>query len=117
LIVEDDPVVAAALRALLLRWGHDPRVVSTTAAALAELARAQAADAILLDLMLPDTNGIAVLRHVRERALPAKVAVLTAANDPSLLREARHLEPDLLLTKPLDITRLKQWLDGVAPKA
>jgi CheY-like chemotaxis protein len=113
LIVEDDPVVASALRALLLRWGHEAQVVATSGAALSRLV-GTLPDTLILDLMLSEGSGVEVLRFVRKHELPVKVAVVTAANDPTLLRDVKTLRPDLMMLKPVDMTQLKQWLDRTA---
>ena len=64
LIVEDDDSSREPLAALCRHVGHTCVEVATRAAAMAELVR-RPPDAVLLDLMLPDGNGVEVLRLVR----------------------------------------------------
>ncbi len=113
LIVEDDPVSCRAMRALLTRWGYEVEVCGTTTEAL-ELVKQCVPHCILLDLMLPDMNGVAVLREIRSRELRVRVAVVTAAIDPQLMREVRALRPDVVLPKPVDLAQLKRWIDEAA---
>lgn len=112
LVVEDDPVSCQAMRALLARWGYDVESCSTTAEALAQLDHSRRC--VILDLMLPDSNGIEVLRSIRSRNAPIFVAVVSAAYDPTLMREVRALKPDLLLPKPVDVALLKKWLGAAS---
>ena len=61
---------------------------------------------ILLDLMLPDGCGIAVLRRVRAAELPCTVCVITGCADTALLAEARRAGAEHTFTKPLDVAGL-----------
>jgi CheY-like chemotaxis protein len=110
MIVEDDDVSCRAMRALLTRWGHDVEACVTTTDAL-RLVAERLPQCVILDLMLPDMNGIEVLRMIRRRELPVRVAVVTAAFDPQLMREVRSLKPDAVLKKPVDLTELKRWIE------
>ena len=61
---------------------------------------------ILLDLMLPDGSGTALLQRMREGGLPpARVCVVTGCAT-ALVGEARALAPDHIFTKPLDVEGL-----------
>ncbi|HNE41925.1 MAG TPA: diguanylate cyclase [Rhodocyclaceae bacterium] len=66
LVVEDTRTNAALLREILLRRGDDALVAETGAQALAAY-DAESPDLILLDVMLPDTDGYTVAREVRKR--------------------------------------------------
>ena len=101
LLVEDDLVTATALIAILKRRGFDVLLATTVAQGMAMLAREPAY--IVLDLMLPDGDGIALLQHIRDHALPVRVLVTTAVSDPTRLGEVRRLTPDVLMQKPIDL--------------
>ncbi len=104
LLVEDDLVSGPAMAAILRRAGFDVTLVTTIADAIKRLTNSP--QFVILDLMLPDGDGAIVLRHIRDHQLVTKVMVTTAVSDPQRLREIRELRPDLLLQKPIDITRL-----------
>ena len=110
LVVEDDDVSCQAMRALLVRWGYAVDSCSKTADALDEIAQ-RLPRCVLLDLMLPDQNGIEVLRAIRRREMPIRVAVVTGTRDPQMLREVRTLRPDAVIQKPVDLAVLKRWLE------
>lgn len=64
LLVDDDPQLRLASKVVLERTGYDVVQASTGAEALARLSETQP-DLILLDVMLPDTNGIDLCKHIR----------------------------------------------------
>ena len=111
LVVEDDAMTHASLRRVLETSGHEVDAVGTVAEAYARLPTSRC---IVLDLCLPDGCGIDVLRYVRERHLPVRVAVNTGCADQKLLKEVRALRPDALFIKPFDPEELLAWLRGVA---
>jgi len=110
LVVEDDLDSYQALSKILKHVGYETVSASSLASALHVIATDLPPRFIVLDLMLPDGNGKEVLRHVREQNVPAKVAVLTASADKTLLDEIRQLQPDALFTKPLNVPKLLAWL-------
>src|SRR2546428_10718272 len=82
LIVEDDPAISQMLSKILGLDGYDTTVVAQGHRALGVL-RGAAFDAVILDVMLPGTDGIQILRGIRSdpatSALP--VIMLTARTD------------------------------------
>lgn len=70
----------------------------------------QKPDVVVLDLMLPDGDGIEVLNRVRGGNLPVRIVVTTGSDDPDRLQTVRSLKPDLFLTKPIN---LQELLEGV----
>ncbi len=110
LIVEDDRVSRRALELLTRASGHETRSAATVAEALDQL-EGWKPDCVVLDLMLPDGSGAALLRRVRSAGLPVRVVVMSGAHGP-LLDEAESLRPDALFGKPVDPARLIAWLDA-----
>jgi two-component system response regulator MprA len=82
LVVDDDPAVLSGLRRALALEGYAVQVAESGEAALA-LAAAEAPDLVVLDVMLPDVDGLAVCRRLRE-----------AGSMPILLLTARDTVPD-----------------------
>lgn len=105
LIVEDEAKLAALLRTALDRAGFSCDVAPDLADA--ELcARGVTYDAVVLDLGLPDGDGIEWLRRLRRRGLTAPVLMLTARD--ALEDRVRGLDSgaDDYLVKPFHITEL-----------
>ena len=104
LIIDDEPANVALLEQILTENGYT-RVTSVTDSRNAlETYEKTAPDLVLLDLMMPHVNGLAILQSLRSQAgeLFLPVLVLTAdANDESKRRVLRAGATDFLL-KPFD---------------
>ena len=107
LVVEDDAMTHTSLRRVLETSGYDVDAVGTIAEAYPRVAHFRC---LVLDLCLPDGSGIDLLRYIRERRLPVRVAVNTGCADRKLLDEVRSLHPDALFIKPFDPEKLLAWL-------
>jgi len=81
LVVDDDPKIAAALRRTLAYEGHEVEVAVDGRQALVA-ARERAPDLILLDVMLPELDGIEVCRRLREGG-DVPILMLTARDTVS----------------------------------
>src|SRR5690554_3515849 len=77
LIIEDNPKMAGAIQRGLREHGYAVDV-SHSGYEGEELAASQPYDVILLDLMLPDRDGVEVCRNLRRRSVSTPVVMLTA---------------------------------------
>jgi len=110
LIVESDPASLEALREMCAVLGYPTDEVGTVAEALAHLERSRPRS-LLLSMILPDGSGVNILRQVRERFLPIKVAMLFSSADPrAMLDEVNRLRADGLFLRPLNIPSIASWL-------
>jgi CheY-like chemotaxis protein len=109
LLVEDDGPSARALSRLLRKRGWDVTAAAGVRAAIAALD--DRPDVALLDLMLPDGDGEAVLRAIRDRALPCRAVVMTGVPAGDRLRRLADLAPDAVLEKPLDLDALLRTIE------
>src|SRR5260221_6190168 len=78
LIVDDDPVQRRLLENIVTRTGYQAVVAEGGDAAVALLTGADRFDAVVLDLMMPDLDGLGVLGKMREASLAIPVIVQTA---------------------------------------
>ncbi|MDP3319203.1 MAG: response regulator, partial [Bosea sp. (in: a-proteobacteria)] len=80
LVVDDDPVQRRLLDAMLRRSGYDVAVAETGQAALQMLTGpdSERFDAVVLDLVMPELDGMGVLAALRDRAIETPVIVQTA---------------------------------------
>ena len=101
LVVEDDPGIARSLSRGLARAGYEVRTVGTGAEALA----AEAFDVVLLDLGLPDVDGVEVCRLLRARSTAA-VLVVTARGEEGDRVAALDEGADDYLVKPFGLAEL-----------
>jgi len=104
LLVEDEPQIRTFLRATLQRHGYALREAPTAALALAAL-RDDPPDAVILDLGLPDADGLTVLKRLREWS-DVPVVVLSARGQEHDKVAALDLGADDYLTKPFGVGEL-----------
>jgi DNA-binding response OmpR family regulator len=112
-VVEDDPVVARFLEALLVDRGYHVLRAANAVEALVALTvpRSELPDAVILDLGLPLESGVSVLSFLRKvvgSGLP--VVVLTGRQDPEGEASVRALGITAFLHKPADADQVLQAL-------
>ncbi|MFC8242005.1 response regulator transcription factor [Streptomyces chartreusis] len=113
LLAEDDDGVAGALTEALYEHGHLPTRVRRGEDVLA---RHRQADLLLLDLGLPDLDGLEVLRKLRAvSGLP--VVVLTARGDERSVVRGLRLGADDYLVKPVRLAELLARIEAVTRRA
>ena len=107
LVVDDDASVRAMLGYLLHDEGYDVREAADGAEAI-EALTVEAPDCMVLDLMMPNIDGVGVLRARRERgfAPDTRVLVLTAKTDTKDAVWCWELGADEYLNKPVDPDKL-----------
>jgi two-component system KDP operon response regulator KdpE len=104
LVVDDEPPIRRLLRTSLTAQGYRVVEADTAAAALAEI-RNHEPDVVILDLGLPDSDGLDVIRAVRrDSAVP--IVVLSSRGDERGKVEALDLGADDYLTKPFGMAEL-----------
>jgi len=118
LIVEDDPHIADLIRLYTEKEGWDSAIAENGAEALS-LLKSYPAELIVLDIMLPDMDGIEVLREVRkEQSVP--VIFLTAKSEEIDKILGLELGADDYVTKPFSpkelIARMKAIFRRLQPE-
>ena len=113
LLVEDDAVLREVMLKSLTDAGHRVDVASTAFDA-SHLWRVQRFDAVLLDLTLPDGNGLSVLRDARSRDDHTPALVLTARNRTDERIAGLDAGADDYLGKPFDLGEVEARLRALA---
>lgn len=111
LVVEDDPTIAHMLRKIFETWFWETLKAQTVEEGLKLLS--PELDLIILDLMLPDGDGIDILKAAKSQALPAKIVVSTG-RDVTTLSKVVALHPDQVLIKPFLFEPLRSLADDIA---
>lgn len=106
LIVDDDPDIALVLHDLLEHDGYRVQVAATGAEALARV-KAAAISAVVLDLMLPDMDGLSVLTLLKQFDPVLPVIMLTAFVEVAKKHSSLTEGAFGYLTKPYDAEELK----------
>ena len=105
LVVDDEPAIRRFLRAGLSSQGY---VVSEfeTGLPVVDIARRKGTDLIVLDLGLPDVDGIEVISRIRAAGSAVPIIVLSSRNDEAAKVDALDLGADDYITKPFGIDEL-----------
>jgi FixJ family two-component response regulator len=100
LVVDDEEVICDTLRFYLESEGFDVRTVHSGRDALARLAAGDV-EVLILDILMPQMNGLEVMHWIAERSLPVEVIVTTGAGSHDIGVEALRLGASTLLRKPI----------------
>jgi two-component system, OmpR family, response regulator MprA len=109
IVVDDDRALRDVLRRALSLAGYDVRLAESGAGALSEIVAGQP-DAVVLDIGLPDINGLEVCRLLRREGNRVPVLMLTARDAVSDRIDGLDAGADDYLVKPFDIDELKARL-------
>ena len=109
LVVDDDPVQRRLLDAMLKRFGYDVVVAETGDEAVRLLGGAEGDrfDAVVLDLVMPDLDGMGVLAALRERGVETPVIVQTAHGSIETVVSAMRAGAVDFVVKPVGAERLQ----------
>lgn len=106
LVVDDEPEITRALRSILSAHGFEPILAATAKEGL-DLLQRRHPDLLLLDLVLPDGNGLDVTRTIRQDlGLDLPIVVLSAHGEEESKVQALDLGADDYLTKPFGVREL-----------
>ncbi len=104
LLIEDDPNIVDLIRSNLSVRGFDT-IVSADGERALKLLETEAPDIVLLDLMLPDADGMDLCRQIRERSSVA-VIVVSARGGARDKVTALNMGADDYMTKPFGVEEL-----------
>lgn len=105
LIVEDDRAMATVYQSYLEGDAYNVTLAETGYDALQRIDQGDL-DGVLLDLTLPDLNGLEILRHIQQQSLPVEVIVTTGDCSMNTAIEAMQLGARDYLVKPFNKDRL-----------
>jgi len=110
-VVDDEPAIRELLNVIVSTAGYE---VETFAGGAEVLACADPPPgAVLLDLMMPEVDGVDVLKELKRRHPTLPILILTAVNEVSRAVELTKLGADDYLVKPIDQKHLKTILERV----
>ena len=113
LVVDDEPTIADVVSRYLVRAGYQARVAATGQDALARAA-ADHPDVVVLDLMLPDLDGLEVMRRLRKQnGRRMAIILLTARGEESDRIVGLRLGADDYVVKPFSAGELVARVDAI----
>ena len=105
LVVDDEKLIRWSLKERMTREGHAVREAEDGKSAAAAL-EAELPDLVLLDMKLPDTDGLTILRSITERAPQLPVIIITAFSTVDTAVEAMRVGAYDYISKPFDMDEL-----------
>jgi len=106
LVVDDDPVQRRLMEAMLKRFGYEPETLDNGDAALKRLDGGGIA-CMILDLVMPDLDGLGVLHRMKERGINVPVIVLTAQGSIDTVVSAMRAGAIDFCVKPVGVERMQ----------
>ena len=102
LVVDDEPAMQELIRVILERWGFELIPALNVATAVEILRQKSLPDLVLLDMMLPDIDGLELLRQIRETKVfdNLPIIIVSAAVDSDRIRKGLDMGADRYITKP-----------------
>jgi two-component system cell cycle response regulator len=115
ILAVDDTLEAVELLRIMLETSGFEATTALTAQKALRLAAEEGFSAALLDLMMPDIDGLEICRRLRADPETANLAILivTAANEPEVEDRAEAAGADGLIYKPVDLNDLVARLNEV----
>ena len=113
LLVDDHPMIGAALEMLLRNSDYELAGRARTAAEANKQISTIKPDLLLLDVHLPDASGLDVLRRLSRARFKPKVILITAGMDEAQLLTAAELNPQGMVLKTSDPGLLLECMDAV----
>ena len=115
-VIDDDPDVILYLEEFLRRSGHNVSSTSRPVEGLEALRRTRC-QLLLLDMRMPEMNGLEVLKQLRSFDESLPVIMMTAFPSIESAVEAKRLGVLEYLPKPFDLANLRRLLESVARRS
>ncbi len=115
-VIEDEKPIREGLVHILNKISPEYQVVGSAengAEGLILLEERKCRILIMLDIQMPDMDGLQMLKEARARGIYTKVIILTAYSDFSYAKKAIELGIENYLLKPVNLTELKKTLEKI----
>lgn len=113
LIVDDHPGVALGYGMVFQKRGYEPSSAKDVTEAL-KLCRRECPEVLLVDLHLPDRDGVALLYAAREAKMPGRVVFITGDESDRVIRAAMLAKPDGFVHKSDTMDEIVKTVMAVA---
>ena len=116
LVVEDEAAILQWLLEILERAGYE--VFSAADGQEAEsFLQEHRVDVVVTDLVMPEKDGIELIRKLRRDASPARIIAISGAFSGQFLPVAKHVGADAVLAKPFSSEALLQVIASLVPES
>jgi DNA-binding NtrC family response regulator len=114
-LVDDDELIVSMFSRVLKSSGYDIRTATDTDGIVGKI-KSWSPDIVLLDINLPERNGIDILKEIMELEMPTQVVMLTADDTAETAVKAMKLGAVDYLTKPFNVDEVKIVLRNIMEK-
>ena len=101
LIVDDSSFIRSTIQKVVVGMGLEVSGLASNGEEALEMIEQLEPKMLTLDMLLPDMTGLDVLKVVKKHYPHMKVIMITSMAKPSMIEEARELNVDKYLTKPI----------------
>ena len=112
-IVDDSMYMRTVLKNILVDGGHEVLGEAGTGEEGLKIIKELNPDLVTLDNIMPDINGLEVLKKLKEDGNGAKVVMISAVGQDSMIQEAKDLGANSYITKPFSPDKVIETLDAV----
>jgi len=116
LIIDDDEGMLKTLNYILLDKGYEVVPCRRGAEAI-ELVKKRTFDIALIDIKMPEMDGVTVLKAIKKLSPETAIMMITAYTMHKLVEEAKHEGVKAVFPKPLDIDKMISYTDGLVRKS
>ena len=117
LLIEDEAGIRRTLTVSLMQEGYEVEPCENGISGLSKvdnyIEKGKGLDAVILDINLPDINGLKVLRFLKEKHPEIPVIMITGYGDEAMEEEVKARKGDAYLQKPIDSTKLDTYLKNL----
>lgn len=110
LIVDDEVGIVEEVKSFLEEEGYEVRTADTAKEGI-RAAEELRPDVVFVDVKLPDTSGIEVLKAIKEKHPNTKVVIVTGYVDQNVMDESEKLGRDSFLPKPFDLIKVTEEIE------
>ena len=114
-LIDDDELIISTLSKVLKNEGYDVRTASNARDIISKIT-SWSPNVVMLDVRLPDRNGIEILEEIVQKGISAQVVMLTADDTAESAVKAMKLGAADYLTKPFNIDEVKIVLGKIVEK-
>ncbi len=115
LIADDEALIRIGLRSMLEQAGHQVVATATNGRAALELAQTAEPDLVILDIKMPEMDGLEAARHIMQKH-PVPIVMLTAYSQRELVEQAKGAAVFGYLVKPVKEESLEMTLELAAAR-
>jgi CheY-like chemotaxis protein len=119
LVVDDQPEVARLLQKILTRLDYSAHLETTSVQALAWMeSQQQPIDLCIIDLSMPELNGLQLIESIRKRFPDMPVIIISGSHPPEESDEGfNRIKPWKFIAKPIDISEMADCLHSLLASA